>query len=130
MNQTKVSRRSAIKKVIGVGVVAAVGIPASVKAEQLPSIQGPTSYTPPSPPPDLRSPEQVWMDDIEERAGWIMNDAVGHNPYRKTVLRLEPEIWERVKVRAKAELGIEPTKLFGQREVLVMNGRVITRFSS
>lgn len=134
----KSNRREAIKKALGLTAAAAAGLAIRSKSEA--STEGqvvwaamplqadpPTTYTPP--PPDTRSPREVWQDRQKQYDKWldgIVNNNEEYRSYNRQIEHVSGRTYLKLKDKLKARGMAIDEQVMGGDTFLVIHGNLYT----
>lgn len=124
------NRREMFKKIVGVVAVGAVGpkvLEASEKFDykawrvDVPGMPAVPAYTPP--PPDLRTPEQIWEDQVADETRRYLNPL--WVPEKRYVSFTQPPVFNRVKATLAEQNKLDLVVIDG-KECIDLPGCVLT----
>jgi hypothetical protein len=126
------NRRSIFSRLAAIPLaLAGVAITRKSTAEQLPIFAHPqpqpSTYIPP--PPDTRSPREVWQeaeDNITNYVNGIVDHAVQYRPYRNSLNPVSGKIYLRLKDRLKFRGMSIDEQVIGGDTFLIIHGSLYT----
>jgi len=122
------NRRDMLKTLVGVAAVGAVAPTVVQAAPSEPTyFPVPSPPTPgPLPPKDMRTPEEVWKEEMERQAQAIFTS---DSPYYHYVNYVTPEVYTRLmELLVERDHAINTVAMYG-RTGLIINGNVILAFA-